>query len=271
MNLTKLFFTDLDGTLLDHHSYSAAAAVPGMEALQKNDVPLIFCSSKTLAEQLVIQNLWQIRYPLIFENGSGIFFPEKIKNCQVPPDAQAVPGGYCQKLGHFNSIELREFLADINRAFKLGLRSFWDVPDETMHAVTGLSAQAAPLARERQATLTIIDPIDPMLAQQINRHLSPMGLSMSRGGRFYTLQDKQVDKGMAVQRLAQYYGLQARLHVGAVGDSLNDYPMLAAVAHPYLVQTHQGIFTEIAISELTKIEAPGPLGFNIAVSKFLNA
>ena len=42
-----LVFTDLDGTLLDHHSYSHAAALPGLERLRGLEVPVIPVTSKT--------------------------------------------------------------------------------------------------------------------------------------------------------------------------------------------------------------------------------
>ncbi|MCG7852909.1 MAG: HAD hydrolase family protein, partial [Methanosarcinaceae archaeon] len=43
-------FTDLDGTLIDHDTYSYKAARPALAALKKQGIPLIFCTSKTRAE-----------------------------------------------------------------------------------------------------------------------------------------------------------------------------------------------------------------------------
>ena len=43
-------FTDLDGTLLDHDTYSWAPAAPAIERIKKLGIPLIAISSKTLAE-----------------------------------------------------------------------------------------------------------------------------------------------------------------------------------------------------------------------------
>ena len=45
-----LVFTDLDGTLLDHHDYSYDAALPTLRRLKKANIPLIFNTSKTAAE-----------------------------------------------------------------------------------------------------------------------------------------------------------------------------------------------------------------------------
>ena len=50
-----LIFTDLDGTLLDIHTYDWQPAAAWLERLQDKQVPVILCSSKTAAEMLDIQ------------------------------------------------------------------------------------------------------------------------------------------------------------------------------------------------------------------------
>jgi HAD superfamily hydrolase (TIGR01484 family) len=45
-----LVFTDLDGTLLDHHTYSFEPALPALNSLKEKNIPLIICTSKTRAE-----------------------------------------------------------------------------------------------------------------------------------------------------------------------------------------------------------------------------
>ena len=49
--MTKtLVFTDMDGTLLDHHTYSFEAAKPALKALEEKDIPVVPTTSKTFAE-----------------------------------------------------------------------------------------------------------------------------------------------------------------------------------------------------------------------------
>lgn len=68
--MTKsLVFTDLDSTLLDHHSYSYAEAVPAIRSLTEAGFPLICNSSKTAAEINPLRQL--IGYPLISELHEG--------------------------------------------------------------------------------------------------------------------------------------------------------------------------------------------------------
>ena len=51
-----VIFTDLDGTLLDHETYSWATAEPALKRLRKEGVPLIMVSSKTRLEIEVLRD-----------------------------------------------------------------------------------------------------------------------------------------------------------------------------------------------------------------------
>jgi mannosyl-3-phosphoglycerate phosphatase len=48
-------FSDLDGTLLDHHSYRHTAAQPGLDLLEALAIPLVLISSKTRAEMVPLR------------------------------------------------------------------------------------------------------------------------------------------------------------------------------------------------------------------------
>jgi predicted mannosyl-3-phosphoglycerate phosphatase (HAD superfamily) len=72
-----LVFSDMDGSLLDHHSYSFAAALPMITALEQLDIPLILASSKTRAEILDLRTALGNRHPFIVENGAAIVIPKQ--------------------------------------------------------------------------------------------------------------------------------------------------------------------------------------------------
>ena len=55
-----LVFTDLDGSLLDHHSYSYQAALPRLQQLEQLGVPVIPATSKTRAEIVHLRESWII-------------------------------------------------------------------------------------------------------------------------------------------------------------------------------------------------------------------
>ncbi|MBW1679603.1 MAG: HAD-IIB family hydrolase, partial [Deltaproteobacteria bacterium] len=71
-----IIFTDLDGTLLDHYSYSFDAAQEALERIKVAQIPLIICSSKTRAEIEVWRTKLDNKDPFISENGGAIFFPK---------------------------------------------------------------------------------------------------------------------------------------------------------------------------------------------------
>lgn len=63
-----LVFSDLDGTLLDSHSYDWQPAAPWLSRLREANVPVILCSSKTSAEMLYLQKTLGLQgLPLIAE------------------------------------------------------------------------------------------------------------------------------------------------------------------------------------------------------------
>ena len=70
-------FSDLDGSLLDHYSYSFDAALPAVNALEELDIPLILVSSKTRAEILAVREQLANRHPFIVENGADVFVPQR--------------------------------------------------------------------------------------------------------------------------------------------------------------------------------------------------
>ena len=60
-----IIFTDLDGTLMDHHTYSLAAALPTVQALSDRGIPVIPCTSKTRAETAKIMASLGLSGPMI--------------------------------------------------------------------------------------------------------------------------------------------------------------------------------------------------------------
>ena len=70
-----LVFTDVDGTLLDHHDYSWDPARRALERLRDRGYPVVLTTSKTLAELEVLQRELGIEGPVISENGALVALP----------------------------------------------------------------------------------------------------------------------------------------------------------------------------------------------------
>src|SRR4029077_3602024 len=76
--------TDLDGTLLDHETYSWEAARPALERLELSGIPWILVHSKTRAEVEAWRKQLGNRHPLVVENGAAAFVPRGYFQFQVP-------------------------------------------------------------------------------------------------------------------------------------------------------------------------------------------
>jgi len=70
-----LIFTDLDGTLLDHHTYAWDLVRPALKRIKQTQTPLIMVSSKTRLEIETLRQELANSDPFISENGGAIFIP----------------------------------------------------------------------------------------------------------------------------------------------------------------------------------------------------
>ena len=87
-------------------------------------------------------------------------------------------------------------------------------------------------------------------------------LQVTRGGRFCHLMGNN-DKGKAVQRISDMYQNQSGPpRTVALGDSLNDLPMLEGVDYPVLVKKHDGSHDPaVKLDNLIITRSSGPSGW----------
>ncbi len=258
-----LLFTDLDGTLIDHHSYSAALSQAAVRQLAERGVPLVFCSSKTFAEQVHLQRELGIVQPFIVENGSAV----------------AIPRGYFSSatLSPDTAYELIPLVRTDAALIGAALAHFQDIKrysnasDLELNAATGLSGAALARARDRSFTETLLTELMPEMEALMRPQLESLGLTLSRGGRFFTVQSAETDKGRAVRRLAEVFGQHwsAAPLIAACGDSANDTSMLSAADIAFLVQKPDHTWVNMDIPGLIKIPEIGPVGFSMAVRMLL--
>ncbi len=242
-----LIFTDLDGTLLDHDTYSFAYANEMISYLKSNNIPLIIITSKTKQETLKLINKLQINFPFIVENGAGIFIPNK--------------EGYEQITMGKTYKEVLDFFNTYKKEFKI--KGFFDMSEEEISSLTGLDIEDAKLAKKR-------DFCEPFIIEdesKINtlKHLSlKKGFDIVKGGRFYHLISKNQDKANALIKLQKIYEKQSNKEYKtiALGDGANDTTMLDNVDIPILIRKFDGTFIDYARKDLIKTKEIGPLGWN---------
>jgi mannosyl-3-phosphoglycerate phosphatase len=262
-------FTDLDGTLLDHHTYEWKEAKPALNRCKQLQVPLILVSSKTRAEIDVLRLELELTSPFISENGGGIFFPEEGSH-PVPPDTVLEAGLWKWSLGMpYHS--LVKALREIRDELRWKIRGFSDMSLQEISELTGLDLESSRMASLREYDEPFIlveegerDPNDLYDAAK------QRGLNVTSGGRFYHLHGKN-DKGVSVEKLVAWYG-EHHSHVMtmALGDSPNDFSMLKRVTHPVLIRSWRqfpGLQDLIPGLQVTKEK--GPKGWNAAVLEVL--
>lgn len=263
-----VLFTDLDGTLLDHHTYTAEGALEALQHLSEHRIPVVFCSSKTFAEQIYLQRQIGVCQPFILENGGGVAIPQgyfAIKNYTAVRQQE----GYdVVALVEANTPLIREAL----RTFE-EIKGFSTATDAELAAATGLQGEALGRARDRWFTETLLGCENVEALDRLKQSFLEKGWTLSRGGRFYTVTDAKADKGKAVQWLASVFREQGPTDVllAATGDSMNDMPMLAVVDFPFLVQRPDGTWADMDVPGLTRIAGIGPVGFTAAVAQLLSS
>ncbi len=255
-------FSDLDGTLLDHHDYSYEAARPALEALRGAGAPLVLCSSKTRAEMIPLHQELGLSAPIIVENGGGIFAPPDCLLAKGEPWREADGGWRVMEIG----LPIDEVRArSANFLDRLKLKGFGELSDRQVAKLTGLSKEAAARARAREFNEPILPPQDAAQGDQLIAAATEAGLQVTRGGRFWHLLGGG-DKGKAVRLLKVLYAKHdPELLTMALGDAPNDLPMLAAVERPVLVARPDGSHASLDLEGLTREPLAGPAGFNQAV------
>ncbi|WP_425090715.1 HAD-IIB family hydrolase [Tropicimonas sp. S265A] len=248
-----IVFTDLDGTLLDHDSYSFAPARPALAALAKLGAPVILASSKTAAEIARLREaLGLSAYPAIVENGTGVLA------AHAAPDADTA--AYAR---------LREALETVPAHLRACYRGFGDLSVAEVAATTGLPVAEADLAKTRAASEPGIWTGDAAGQAAFLKALRVQGVTARRGGRFLTLSFG----GTKADRVAEITGQYGKPFSLALGDAPNDVEMLETadlgivIANPHAPPLPP-LATETQ-GRIRRSEKPGPDGWNAEVLRVL--
>jgi mannosyl-3-phosphoglycerate phosphatase len=264
--LHYLVFTDLDGTLLDPRTYSCEKSLAAINQLKGNNIPIIFCSAKTRAEQQIYRRELGIFHPFVVENGGAIFIPQGY--FPFPPDCRktvdnllvielAVPHGRVRKL-----------LAKIGKENDFRFKGFGDMSAAEVAELTGLNLESARLAQQREYDEPV--QFDTSAEREIVQFLTKLadaGLNWSRGGRLYHVMGGG-GKGKAVNILdALYRKMWGEIRTVGLGNGLNDLPMLSQVDIPILVQKRDHSWEDINLPRLRKVQGIGPEGWSRAIAQ----
>jgi mannosyl-3-phosphoglycerate phosphatase len=257
-----LVITDLDGTLLDHDTYSFEDAKPALDVLTRRRIPLVICTSKTRAEVEVWRNRLNNGDPFIVENGGAVFIPSGLFPFAIP-SAVAVEGYEALQLGTPYPI-LVEALGDAAQESGCRIFGFSGMSVQQVAEACNMDLGAAALAKRREYD-------EPFLIQDAGRAgfllaaIESRGFRWTRGGRFHHITGEN-DKAKAVELLAGFYRqLDSRLITIGLGDGPNDVSFLLKVDVPILMRTPQAQQLRTKVPHARITHHPGPRGWNQAV------
>lgn len=264
-----VIFTDLDGTLLDHHNYTWSPARPALDQAKQYDIPIIINTSKTRAEVVtLINDLKFEQQPYVVENGSAIIFPYLPPNLllklQSKDQYQFINNQHTWVLGEYRK-PLCKWLKAIREKYKFNFESYQDWSTKKLMEITGLSESKAKESqlKEFSEPFVWLDS-DENLARFIQLAESK-GYSILKGGRFYHLQGS-INKGSALTFIREYqeylFPKATSLKLIALGDNQNDVAMLDESDLAVCIKSPVNDFPMIKNSTVIYSKEYGPVGWN---------
>ncbi|MDX1754680.1 MAG: HAD-IIB family hydrolase [Marinobacter sp.] len=222
-----IVISDLDGTLLDHTTYSWSAATPALERLSGAGIPVVLNSSKTIPEIRAIREELSNSAPFIAENGAALVIPRDY--FMAAPEQVELFGADHPRI-------LRVLAGLRQRGFRF--RSFQDMTTAELTELTGLDPDAAVRAKQRAGTEPLLWQGSDAALEEFEEALMDCNLRLLAGGRFLHVMGR-FDKADGVRYIARAFRSQypgERVVTVALGDSPNDQAMLEAVDVPVIIR-----------------------------------
>jgi mannosyl-3-phosphoglycerate phosphatase family protein len=268
--------TDLDGTLLDHYSYSFEAARDGLARCQQLGVPVVINTSKTYAEVVDLQSALKIDAPVIVENGSALVAVEHHWSKSHPtlsPDLETRADGAQQVVFGVDRSLIISFIDQVRTKTGWGFEGFndWSATQIVQH--TGLDLESAKQAALKEFSEPLIWHDSLLALEQFEELAKLAGLRILKGGRFYHLQGA-TDKAQPLKWMQQF-GSSALATMPesnclpkliCLGDSDNDIAMLNAADYPVCVRSPITGFPRVSNqAKVFYTKGVGPVGWSEAI------
>ncbi len=262
MKTNYVIFTDLDGTLLDHETYSFEDASESLELIRKHNIPLILCSSKTKEEIIYLRKKLNLKHPFIVENGGAVYIPKNYFDFKYHYDREDPD---------YNIIEFGTYIDALEKTLKriknrgIKIISFIDMTPEEISKDTGLGIEESVRAgkREYDIPFKILDNDNEKTIKEI---IKKEKLNYTKGGRYSHIMGDN-NKGKAVRKLMELFRKKNNnIKSIALGDSQNDFPMLDASDVGILVKRPDGSYSS---DTYRKAQGVGPTGWNKAILELL--
>ncbi|MBO1255550.1 HAD-IIB family hydrolase [Alteromonas sp. 5E99-2] len=265
----SIIYTDMDGTLLDHDTYSIDPAKALLEKLQVNGIPVIPNTSKTFAELLSLRKKHNLTGPFIVENGAAVYIPHGFLP-KKPAGALWSDGYWCKSFSSSRSHWL-QLVEGMSKRFNGKYVGFSKMSLDDIADATGLALDDAKLSSQRQYGEPVLFTGNDEEKADFISGLKIRGATILEGGRFIHVCGN-VNKGMAMNWLTDIVKSQFNLPASprkiALGDSGNDIAMLQEADIGIRIRTHVKPPPDIpnAKGEIITSTKVGPEGWSETLS-----
>lgn len=252
-----IIFSDLDGTLLDHETYSFAPAQPAIDLLKELDIPLILSSSKTAVEIISLrEKLGFSHCPAIVENGAGL-----------------LSSGEGQSFNSEIYLKLVSVLDALPKEIRSCFTGFSDWTAEEVSHQTSLSLDDAKLAKLREYSEPGIWSGSDEEYATFCECLSDEGIIVQRGGRFLSLSFGGSKCDQMRKIISAHEKKFSKVSV-ALGDAPNDIEMLEVADIGIIIKnpSHEGLpeLTGESDGKILRSTLVGPSGWAEMIVKVLD-
>ena len=260
-----IVFTDLDGSLLNHETYSWKQAIPAIQELNRHAYPMVINSSKTSSEIKRIREKMHNTDPFICENGSVVHLNKNMRETPLEKLSEI----YFSKPYDF----IIKIMKKLKKVYRFNMLGFHDMTIQDLMEYTDLDEICASAAIQREASEPLIwnDTEESLILFKTLLHKE--GLTLTKGGRFYHIMSP-VSKGESINYLIKKYQQiepQTQWFTAGLGDSFNDISMLEQVDYPVLIKNPHGNKPDVShLKNIQVSELPGPAGWNVEVLNIIN-
>lgn len=262
--MNTVIFTDLDGTFLNHDNYSFKESYEARKLVLLKKIPLIFNTSKTKDEALLLQDDVGIKEPFIIENGAAIYFPKNYNNFDLT---------FLDEIDNFHVFILGKEYKEILRFYnnfkdEYKMKGFSDMSLQEVSSLTGLSINRCELSVKRGFTEPFIIE-DESKVIELSKKAKEYGIKITKGGRFYHLMGENQDKGMAIKKTIEIFEklYDDKIKSIGLGDGQNDIAMFENVDLPIIIKNHEGNYVAYENENVQKSTFKGAKGWNEMVLK----
>ncbi|PMB02580.1 phosphatase [Fischerella thermalis CCMEE 5273] len=251
----KLVVLDMDGTLLDKNGEVSEANKNAIKNIQAKNIEVIIATGRHYADAIATLEEAGLHCPVISVNGGDIRDKNGDRLWHLPIKRKTVQ--QIIEFAHNQKIYVEVYTDQAIYTTYSGREHLKVEMDILMDANSYVSREALKKAAEKQfqqASVTTVSSFEEVLSNKETNIYKILFFSFentklkesqhkvcaqfgadvvvsSSGKHNIEMTHPQAQKGYAVQKIADRYGIQLR-DILAIGDNLNDLSMLRIVGHP---------------------------------------